>query len=167
MPVVIAKKTETELAPQAEVETKKVPAKKTVKTKPKAEPKIANALTATEEQVQLAETILQLEAEIAASDVNEKIAKVKELKAQLMEPLNEGDPELKIKIPGKGEVVITKPATITAIDQEKAHEALGDDYLLIAKAGKGDLDKYLTPEQKNEVYTLSSGDRKVNVKLDK
>lgn len=190
MAVKLARKTDTQTSTEEVVEkkvTKKAPDKTTTEVKPKAEtsakekevkpvsnatkikeatkPKIVKEVAVTEQQIGLADAILTLEAEIAASDVHEKIARVAELKAELLGTVGEGDPELKVDLPNVGVVTVSKPSKTTIVDQKKAQEVLGDDYLLIAKAGTTDLKKYLTPEQQSEVFTYASGDRKCSVKL--
>lgn len=166
MAVKIAKKSVTTAAPVAEQETApKKTQTKAAKAKAAVQTEIKREVTVTVQQVALAEEIAALEAEIAASDYAAKIKRRDELKAQLVSTVGEDDPELKISLPGIGDIVVSKPSKTTIANQVKAQEVMGDDYLKIAKAGVTDLKKYLTPEQQNEVFTYASGDRKCSVKL--
>ncbi|MEG1728171.1 MAG: hypothetical protein RR280_01325 [Bacteroidaceae bacterium] len=154
----VTKTTKKVATPKAE---KKVPATKKTTT-----PKIGEELVATEEQVIIAQSIAQLQAEVNDSGVLEKLAEIDELKKALIGQFHGTElQDLTLTLQDGTVFKISKPATTSTIDREKIKKYLGNaNFMKLATVSVTDAKKYLTPEQQNDAIKTTSGSRKLSIK---
>lgn len=140
--------------------------KKTPATKKTTAPKIGEELVATEEQVITAHAIAQLQAEVNASGVLEKLAQIDELKKTLVGKFHGTElQDLTLTLQDGTVFKISKPATTSTIDREKVKKYLGNaNFMKLATVSVTDAKKYLTPEQQNDAIKTTSGARKLSIK---
>jgi hypothetical protein len=128
-----------------------------LKVKPKAETKPAKAVDHAANLAEQAQAYRDLEKKIEKFKHSVQ-AEFDELKKGFIAYGNENldaDQELEIPVPGCKPVRIGPQGTTRTItDMEKAVEMIGEDtFLKIAKISMADVDKYLRPEQIEQVVT--------------
>jgi hypothetical protein len=134
-------------------------------------PKMANTVAAAP-AVLMAEELLKLQASLKQLDVANINKRIAELKSELVEQANLGDPKAPLTLlTAWGTVEVTAPSTMTIIDDNQKvidhiNEKFGTDALMsILKIGITDLKKFVSEAELSDFTHTEAGSRSVKVTL--